>query len=188
MHRVKGAFRIRLGSDSNRIADHSYTRFAAAMKSRLQAPRLRKSWNSRRARSGIVEALISNVAWKEFARSGEKSPNDSRGARESGRPPDSRCRRAAGGLARTPLGSARFQTREVDHETIAHVVLEHALVSNVDLLIGNHLDIGGDIVLGAEVEHLLGLADAADQRAGQASPRRREILALHRGYVHWVMP
>ncbi len=55
----------------------------------------------------------------------------------------------------------------VDHEAVAHVGGEHALVGLVDLVGVDHLDLADDAVLGAEVEHLLGLGDAADHGAGE---------------------
>ena len=47
--------------------------------------------------------------------------------------------------------------------------LEQPLVGLVDLLNRDDLDVGGDVVLAAEVEHLLRLGDAADERAGEAA-------------------
>ncbi len=41
------------------------------------------------------------------------------------------------------------------------------LVGGVDVGSGDGLDLGGDTVLGAEVEHLLRLLDAADVAAGE---------------------
>ena len=40
-------------------------------------------------------------------------------------------------------------------------------VGAVDFVGANHFDVRGDAMLGAEVEHLLGLADASDARAGK---------------------
>ena len=57
------------------------------------------------------------------------------------------------------LSASLFEARDVDDEAIAHVVLEHALVGLVDLIDRDHLDIGGDSLLAAEVEHLLRLVD-----------------------------
>ena len=49
--------------------------------------------------------------------------------------------------------------------------LSNRLVRFVDLLDGNHFDIGGDVVLAAKIEHLLRLGDSADRGAGEtASP------------------
>jgi hypothetical protein len=59
--------------------------------------------------------------------------------------------------------SLTLERRHVDGEAVLHIRGEHALVGLVDLLDRDHLDIGGDAVLAAEVEHLLGLGDAADQ-------------------------
>ena len=67
------------------------------------------------------------------------------------------------------LLSLRFQRRHVDGEAVLHVGLEQSLVGFVDLLDRDDFDVGGDVVLAAEVEHLLGLRDAADGRAGEAA-------------------
>jgi hypothetical protein len=58
-----------------------------------------------------------------------------------------------------------LQRGHVDGETVLHIRLQQALVGLVDPLDRDHLHIGDDAVLAAEVEHLLGLGDAADQRA-----------------------
>jgi hypothetical protein len=50
----------------------------------------------------------------------------------------------------------------VNREAILHIGLQHPLVGLVDLLDRDHLDIADDVVLAAEVEHLLRLLDAAD--------------------------
>src|SRR3954454_17645696 len=63
---------------------------------------------------------------------------------------------------------------QVDDESVAHVALQHPLIRLVDLLDGNHLDVGGDSVLRAMVEHLLGLGDTADERALEAAAREDE--------------
>src|SRR5262249_42750018 len=55
-----------------------------------------------------------------------------------------------------------FQRGHVDDEAIFYVALQQALVRGVDLLDGNHFDVGGDAVIGAEVEHLLRFADTTD--------------------------
>ena len=41
---------------------------------------------------------------------------------------------------------------------------EQALVGLVDLVHADHLDVAGDVVLPAEIEHLLGLGETADER------------------------
>src|ERR1700674_1759891 len=63
-----------------------------------------------------------------------------------------------------PIG-ALGEARHVDREAVPHVALEHAVVGDVDLLDGDGLDVCDDAALVAEVEHLLRLRDAADQRA-----------------------
>ena len=62
-----------------------------------------------------------------------------------------------------------IQRSHVDGEAVFHVGLEQPLVGLVDLLDRDHFDVGGDVVFAAEVEHLLGLGDAADGRAGEAA-------------------
>ena len=54
-------------------------------------------------------------------------------------------------------------------------LLQQPLVGLVDLLDADQLDVGRDPVLGAEVEHLLRLADAADGRAGEAPPLEQQV-------------
>jgi hypothetical protein len=54
----------------------------------------------------------------------------------------------------------------VDHEAVLHVARHRAVVRGVNLLGRDELDVAEDVVLAAEVQHLLGLADAADQRPG----------------------
>lgn len=67
-------------------------------------------------------------------------------------------------LQATRLASGSLvQRRQIDHEAIAHVALEHAFVGLVDVLDIDHLHVAGNAVLGAEIEHLLRLGDTADQ-------------------------
>ena len=63
----------------------------------------------------------------------------------------------------------RFEGSHVDGEAVLHIGLDQSLVGLVDLLDRDDFDIGGDVVLAAEVEHLLGLGDAADERTGEAA-------------------
>ena len=67
-----------------------------------------------------------------------------------------------------------LEGRHVDGEAVLHVGLEQPLVGFVDLLDGDDFDVGGDVVLAAEVEHLLRLGDAADGRAGEAAAAQDE--------------
>src|SRR2546425_2087359 len=53
-----------------------------------------------------------------------------------------------------------LQGGHVDDEAVLHVALRQPVVGFVDPLDWNHLDVGRDPVLGAEVQHLLGLPDA----------------------------
>src|SRR5690606_27661727 len=78
----------------------------------------------------------------------------------------------AGHSARS--GSA-IQAAHIDHKAVTHVSLEHPLISLVDLLDRNHLDVRDDVVFGAEVEHFLGFGNAADQRAGQLAALEQQM-------------
>src|SRR4051794_10626714 len=60
--------------------------------------------------------------------------------------------------------------RGVGEEAVADAGGEPPLVRLVALLRLDQLDLGGDAVLRAEVEHLLRLCDAADQGAGERAP------------------
>jgi hypothetical protein len=59
-----------------------------------------------------------------------------------------------------------IERRHVDREAVLHVGLDHPFVRLVDLLDRDDLDVGRNVVLAAEVEHLLGLGNAADVRKG----------------------
>ena len=52
---------------------------------------------------------------------------------------------------------------QVDHEAVFHIAFLHAVESGVDVLHVDQLDIRGDVVLGAEIQHFLGFLQAADQ-------------------------
>src|SRR6266852_3710712 len=67
------------------------------------------------------------------------------------------------------IGLLRFERSHVDRKAVLHIGLEQSLVSFVDLLDWDNFDIGNDVVLSAEIEHLLGLGDPADGRAGEAA-------------------
>src|SRR5712671_4633578 len=60
-----------------------------------------------------------------------------------------------------------FEARQIDDEPVPHVVPEHPLVRLVDLLDGDDLHVGADLVAGTVVEHLLRLRDAPDGGPGQ---------------------
>ncbi len=54
------------------------------------------------------------------------------------------------------------QRLHINHKPVLHVAFEQALVSLVDLLNFDQFDIGGEAVIGAEIEHLLRFLNAAD--------------------------
>jgi len=66
-----------------------------------------------------------------------------------------------------------FERGHINREPVLHIRLEQPLVSFVDLLDRDDFHIRGDVVLSAEIEHLLGFADAANVRA-------REIAIAHK--------
>src|SRR6266566_2143843 len=81
------------------------------------------------------------------------------------------------------LLSLRFQRRHVDREAVLHIRLQQSFVGFVDLLNGNHFDVGRDVVFAAKIEHLLGLGDSTNGGPGKtASPhdqaKRRYIERL----------
>src|SRR4051812_30849126 len=65
--------------------------------------------------------------------------------------------------------AASGQRSHVDDEPVANIALHHTLESLVDVGNVDHLDIRRDAVLGAIVQHLLGLWNAADARRRQAA-------------------
>ncbi len=78
-------------------------------------------------------------------------------ARREGRARRELQRRTVGGRGRLA------DRRDVDHEAVAHRAAHHALVGVGHLAGADQLDLGLDGVLGAEVEHLLGVGQAADR-------------------------
>ena len=70
--------------------------------------------------------------------------------------------------------SLGLERGHVDGEAVFDIGLGHAVVSFVNLLDGDDFNVSGDVVLAAEVEHFLGLGDAADGRARQAAASQEE--------------
>src|SRR5215469_1846316 len=68
-----------------------------------------------------------------------------------------------------------FKRSHIDRESVFHVLLYESVVGLVDLLDGDDFDVGGYIVLAAEVEHLLGLGDASNERAREAATAEDEV-------------
>src|SRR5712692_355505 len=62
------------------------------------------------------------------------------------------------------IGLFGFERSHVDGEAVLHIGLEQSLVSFVDLLNRDDFNIRGDVVLSAEIEHLLGFKDTANRR------------------------
>src|SRR2546430_4016251 len=76
--------------------------------------------------------------------------------------------------------SLRFERSHVDRETVLHIGLEQSLVGFVDFLNRNDFDIGGDVMLAAKVEHLLGFGDATDRGAGETATPHDEAKRRNR--------
>ena len=72
-----------------------------------------------------------------------------------------------GGLRLAVAGSLLllFEGGHVDDVAEADFAVFDLFIGVVDVLDVEHLDVGGDVVLGAEVEDLLGFGDAADEGA-----------------------
>ena len=64
------------------------------------------------------------------------------------------------------VGLLRFERSHIDGEAVLRIGLEQSVVDFVDLLDGDDFNIGGDVMGTAKVEHLLGLVDAGNGRAG----------------------
>jgi hypothetical protein len=94
------------------------------------------------------------------------SPPYRAGGSSSGRTPAF----GAGYLGSIPSPPATFlgpscylsQRRQIDHESDPYLAYEDPFVGLVDLLDGNHFDIGFDSVRCTEIEHLLCSPDTAD--------------------------
>lgn len=57
----------------------------------------------------------------------------------------------------------RLERSHVDREAVLHIGLEQSVVGFVDLLNRDDLDIGGDVVFAAKIQHLLSLENTADR-------------------------
>jgi hypothetical protein len=57
-----------------------------------------------------------------------------------------------------------LQTRDIDHETVLHISFHHSFIRFIDLLNWDGLDVRGNAVFGAVVEHFLRFLNTADHR------------------------
>ena len=88
-----------------------------------------------------------------------------------------------GGGAYKARGSGRRQ-QHAPTLTVVDVALEHALHRGVHIVHADALNLAGDAVLPTEIQHLLGLADAADEGARD----RLATCKRARGCEEVVMP
>ncbi len=65
-------------------------------------------------------------------------------------------------MAERWLGLFRFERSHIDREAVLHIGLEQSVVGFVDLLDGDHFNIGSDVMGSAKIEHLLGFGDTAN--------------------------
>src|SRR6185503_15741499 len=115
------------------------------------------------SKSSSVETKILSCSKNAAGSPARPTTSDRRSPRSSrrrARRADTRKRWVV--TSRLPAGftSARLQAGHVDDETVLHVLLHHAVPGLVDLLDGDDLDVAGDALLRAEVEHELRLGHA----------------------------
>src|SRR6267154_2904963 len=72
-----------------------------------------------------------------------------------------------------------LQRGHVNDEAVFYVALKEPGVGVVDLLDADFFDVRGDAVFGAEIEHLLGFANAANGGAGEAMAPHNQIESGH---------
>src|SRR6267154_765791 len=72
-----------------------------------------------------------------------------------------------------------LQRGHVNDEAVFYVALKETGVGVVDLLDADFFDVRGDAVFGAEIEHLLGFANAANGGAGKAMAPHNQIESGH---------
>src|SRR6266496_999374 len=72
------------------------------------------------------------------------------------------------------------QRCHINHKAVFHIALGQAVVGLVDVLNLDQFYVGGDAVLGAEIQHLLRFANASDGGASQTVPSKQQIEGSHR--------
>src|SRR5205085_436136 len=79
----------------------------------------------------------------------------------------------------------RLEGSHIDREPVLHVRLEQPLIRFVHLLDRDHLKIRRDVVLPAEIKHLLRLRKSANQRAREAPPAEQQAKHRNRQRLLW---
>src|ERR1700743_1168270 len=74
-----------------------------------------------------------------------------------------------------PYWLCNLQRSHIDREAILHIRLHQPVISLVHLLDRNDLNIRGEIVLPAEIKHLLGLGNPTDRRTRKTAPSEEQI-------------
>src|SRR5271166_1109916 len=135
----------------------------------IEASLLTSPMAHQRAKSSSVETRM-RVCSKRFCGSPAlRSTADTRTPASS-----NRRRRLPGTRKCLTIVLLSFQRSHVDGEAILHIRLEESFVRLIDLLDRDHFYVGGDVVLPAEVQHLLRLCDASDRGAGDAAPPSKQ--------------
>ncbi len=65
-------------------------------------------------------------------------------------------------LAAISFPDRLLQRSHVDDEAVFHIALEQAIVGLIDLVNSDQFNVGSNSALGAEIQHLLGFSDTAD--------------------------
>jgi hypothetical protein len=73
-----------------------------------------------------------------------------------------------------------FQRGHINDEAVFYVVLHHPVIGFIDFLDGDELDISGDVVLTAKIQHFLGLLDAIDERTAKIASAKNQASHLNR--------
>ena len=63
----------------------------------------------------------------------------------------------------------RFERRHIDREAIFYIGLEHSIVSLVNLLDGNDLNICSNVMFATKVKHFLSFGESAYERTRNAA-------------------
>src|SRR4051812_22977708 len=78
------------------------------------------------------------------------------------------CKKAFINLYMNLQASLFLQRRHINNEAILHVTFQQTVISFIDIVYVNHLDICRDIVFSTKIQHLLSLCNAANCGTGKA--------------------
>src|SRR5207237_8729403 len=78
-----------------------------------------------------------------------------------------------------------FQRSRLDNEAIFDIASHNAFVRFVDIIDVDLLDVAGDAAIGAEIEHLLGLGDSANERPRETMTPADQTKSAERHRFGW---